>query len=84
MENPDGSLTRLDNVNPDPTKKFTVASVDFLLRGPEGLGMLYKPKETVEYNFSDIEAAIEYVKSFNNKPFEMKPQNRIIVEKQAT
>lgn len=79
LENPDGSLTKLDNISPSPSKKFTVVYDNFLLNAPEGLVNL-KKKPIEVYDFDKTFTAIEYIEKFNNKPFEIKNQKRIIVE----
>lgn len=79
IENSDGSLTKLDNISPSTSKKFTVVYDNFLLNAPEGLINL-KKKPIEVYDFDKTATAIEYIEKFNNNPFEIRKQNRIIVE----
>jgi 5'-nucleotidase len=79
IENADGSLTKLDNITPSTSKKFTVVYDNFLLNAPEGLVNL-KKKPIRIYDFDKTFTAIEYIEKFNNKPVEIKNQKRIIIE----
>ena len=79
IENSDGTYSKLDHISPSPDKKFTAAYNDFLINGPEGLISLKKSPLEI-FNWDSSASTIEYIKKFNNSPFEIKNEKRIIVE----
>jgi len=81
LENQNGSLTKLNIEHPDTTKTYTVTYNTYLSGGPEHLEMLKCPEKIVKsFDWSDLDATIDYIKSFNNKPIEIKT-GRITIER---
>ena len=82
IENPDGTLTKIDPLNPNPNKKYSVVYDEFMFTGAEGMTALNKPDKIIKtYDWSEDDAVKDYLKSFNNVPIQIITKNRITVEK---
>ncbi len=80
IENPDGSLSPINIAKPNPNKTYSTIYNEFLFRGKEGMTSLKKDKDFIEYEWSEADAVIEYLKSFNHKPIKIIKKKRIINE----
>lgn len=64
--------------NPDPNKKYTAIYDDYICQGNDNFTMLKKMDSLIEYYpFDKDKVAIDYIKKFNNQPFDIKKDNRI-------
>ena len=64
--------------NPSKSKTYVSIMDDYMAKGPKGFEFFNKIDTAIEkYNFDKSHIAIEQVKSFKDKPFEMKKDGRI-------
>ncbi|MDD3014535.1 MAG: bifunctional metallophosphatase/5'-nucleotidase, partial [Candidatus Gastranaerophilales bacterium] len=83
LENQDGTLTKLNHVNPGLEKKFVVVcKTSYVTDGFLGYKALKVPKGDIieTYTWFQSDVVINYVKKFNNKHLEIELKKRIIVE----
>lgn len=81
IENKDGNYTKIDHLNPNKNKFYTVTYNEYINQGLENVEMLKCPEKLIKaHDYTDTEAVIEHIKSFNNKPIEIKQPGRIIIE----
>lgn len=79
--NADGTETPINCKNPNPNKKITAVYDQFLFNGKEGYTMLKDKPVLEKYEWDKPEGAIELIeKTYQGKPFELKPDGRVIVE----
>jgi len=83
LENQDGTLTRLNHVNPGTEKKFTVVcKTSYVTDGFLGYTALKVNEEDIieECPWFQSDVVVNYVKKFNNRPLKIELKDRIIVE----
>ncbi len=81
LVNDDGTQEKIDEKNPRPDKFYTVAYNSYLFGGTEGLENLHAPEKRIkEADRTETDMLIDYIKSFNGQPIQIKPDGRIIKE----
>ena len=74
----DGSIVRLDVNNPSNDKFFNVAYNTYMGGNGEGLEILNNPSKRIrKCDLTETHMFIEYIKSFDGKPIEIKEDGRI-------
>ncbi|OGI05054.1 MAG: hypothetical protein A2104_02695 [Candidatus Melainabacteria bacterium GWF2_32_7] len=73
----------------DPDKQYSIVYDEHLLYKANynkafNIIEILNTKNKEEQNWDKGDALVEYIKSFNNKPFEIKPKNRITIEPHFT
>lgn len=77
----DGTKERIDEKNLRADKFYTVAYNTYLFGGTEGLENLHAPEKRIkEADRTETDMLIDYIKSFNGQPIEIKTDGRIIKE----
>ncbi|MDD3593044.1 MAG: 5'-nucleotidase C-terminal domain-containing protein [Candidatus Gastranaerophilales bacterium] len=79
--NDDGTQTKLNEKNPSTDKFFTVTYGSFFAGGPERMTMLKAPDKLIKnFEWNDLQAVEEHLKSFGNTPVDIKKEGRITIE----
>ncbi len=77
----DGTKEKIDEKNPRTDKFYTVAYNTYLFGGTEGLENLHAPEKRIqEADRTETDMLIDYIKSFNGKPIQIKTDGRITRE----
>ncbi|OLA94455.1 MAG: hypothetical protein BHW64_03730 [Candidatus Melainabacteria bacterium LEY3_CP_29_8] len=78
-----GNKEKIDIENPDKNKKYLVAMDDYVSSANECPECIKKlnTKDTIQvFDYDKDKLAIDYIKSFSNKPFEIKCDGRIKID----
>lgn len=78
----DGTQEKLNSENPSTDKFFNAAYNTFVAGGTEGLEVLNAPEKAIKKcDLSETQMFIDYIKSFDCKPIDIKEDGRIRQEK---
>lgn len=78
----DGTQEKLNSENPSTEKFFNAAYNTFVAGGTEGLEVLKAPEKAIKKcELSETQMFIDYIKSFDGKPIDIKEDGRIQQEK---
>lgn len=81
VQQKDGSWKEIDAENPSDNTFYTVAYDTYLGGGPKYLEMMNCPDKQIKaFGVTTTQALIDYLASFNNRTFELKPAGRIEIE----
>lgn len=81
IQQKDGSWKEIDEDHPSENTFYTVAYDSYLEGGPKYLECMKSPEKYIKSSGTTTTSAlIDYLKSFNNKPFELKSAGRIQIE----
>lgn len=81
IQQKDGTWKEIDEEHPSENTFYTVVYDTYLGGGPKYLEMMNCPEKMIKaFGVTTTQALIDYLASFNNRTFELKPAGRIEIE----